>query len=79
MTWSKIELEGPAPACRLDLAVCVVELRVPLHNIEGVDMDMEGILTTSGHAKGVLEQELKPGSASSRDSWSDVNGKVLLS
>ena len=72
MTWSRVELQGPPPACRLDLAVCVVELRVPRHGL--LDQGSGDLSSTSGHAKEVLERELKPGSASSRDSWTDVSG-----
>lgn len=72
MTWTRIELQGPAPACRLDMAVCMVELRVPQHRAEG-PADGGLLTSTSSHAREVLERELKPGSASSRDSWTDVN------
>nr|KAG5712460.1 hypothetical protein BaRGS_011434 [Batillaria attramentaria] len=71
MAWTRIELQGPPPACRLDFALCVVELRVPR---KGAPTQGTGELTqASGHAREVLERELKPGSASSRDSWTDVN------
>ena len=76
MTWSRVELQGPPPACRLDLAVCVVELRVPRHGL--LDQGSGDLSSTSGHAKEVLERELKPGSASSRDSWTDVNGEWTM-
>lgn len=72
MTWTRLELQGPAPACRLDLALCVVDLKVPRHRVAGSDTSC-GISATSAHAKEVLERELKPGSASSRDSWTDVS------
>ena len=68
-----MELQGPAPACRLDLAVCVVPLRVPRGS--PLAPGSADLASTSGHAKEVLERELKPGSASSRDSWTDVNGE----
>ena len=80
MTWSRVELQGPPPACRLDVALCVAQLRVPrAAGGQGEPRAQGGggsgdLASTSGHAKEVLERELKPGSASSRDSWTDVNG-----
>ena len=68
-----MELQGPPPASRLDLAVCVVPLRVPRGSPQAPGS--ADLASTSGHAKEVLERELKPGSASSRDSWTDVNGE----
>ena len=35
------------------------------------------LAAASGHAREVMERELKPGSASSRDSWTDVNGTTF--
>lgn len=64
-TWCKIELAGPAPACRLDFGMCSVELSrdVPPSSSENGD-----ILETSRHAQDMLELAMKPGSASSRSS-----------
>lgn len=68
-TWSKLEFEGPAPPNRLDFAMCAIKLSVPVvcaQSPVGADLS-----NTSSQAKQVLERELKPGSASSRDSLSD--------
>ncbi|KAL8606435.1 hypothetical protein ACOMHN_060340 [Nucella lapillus] len=77
MAWTKLELQGPSPASRLDLALCLLPLRVPLTSepeaLAPRPESGELLSRSSGHARGVLERELKPGSASSRDSWTDVN------
>ncbi|XP_005088865.1 rab9 effector protein with kelch motifs [Aplysia californica] len=72
-TWTKLDFEGPAPANRLDFALCVVKLQVPRASAvpahaHGQEDDPS---ETSLKAREVLERELKPGSASSRDSVSD--------
>ena len=67
-TWSRLEFEVPAPANRLDFALCAVSLSVPLTQGGGGDGD---IGDTSAKVSEVMERELKPGSASSRESVSE--------
>ncbi|XP_076454949.1 uncharacterized protein LOC143289744 [Babylonia areolata] len=93
MTWTRLELQGPPPASRLDLALCPLPLPLPpsaspspsrlssssspppsTSPSSGWRPDSgDQLCRSSGHAREVLERELKPGSASSRDSWTDVN------
>ncbi|GFR78973.1 rab9 effector protein with kelch motifs [Elysia marginata] len=70
-SWSKLQFEGPAPPNRLDFAMCSIKLSVPVMS-EASALDAESELTgTSASTKETLERELKPGSASSRGSFSD--------
>ena len=72
--WTKVEIQGPAPPSRLDFAMCAVTLK----RANGAPADTADIANTSQHAKEVLEQELKPGSASSRDSHQESSrGRTL--
>lgn len=68
-SWSKLAVEGPTPANRLDFGLCQVKMRVPLTNsaTSCEDSGLE-LNDTSAKAREVLDRELKPGSASSRDS-----------
>lgn len=71
-SWSKLEFEGPAPPNRLDFAMCTIRLSVPVMSAEsalGAKSELEG---ASASTKETLERELKPGSASSRGSFSDT-------
>ena len=59
--WSRLELEGPAPACRLDFAMCSINFHVP-----SMSPDRTGDMNTArSQAKEVLEQEMRMGSAGS--------------
>ena len=59
--WSRLELEGPAPSCRLDFAMCTISLRAP-----SLGPDSTGDMNTArSQAKEVLEQEMRMGSAGS--------------
>ena len=69
---------GHAPSCRLDLTACVVGLLpVARHPPPPPQPSPADLAAASGHAREVMERELKPGSASSRDSWTDVNGTTF--
>ncbi|CAL1529655.1 unnamed protein product [Lymnaea stagnalis] len=70
-TWSKLEFEGPAPPNRLDFAMCAIKLSVPVACAQSPAGTEPDLSNTSMQVKQVLERELKPGSASSRDSLSD--------
>ncbi|KAK3088282.1 hypothetical protein FSP39_017081 [Pinctada imbricata] len=70
--WTKIELQGPPPPSRLDFGMCVVELTQSL----AIDQTPEeDIVTHAQQAKEILDRELKPGSASSRDSRQDTGSE----
>ncbi|KAH9496466.1 hypothetical protein Btru_010935 [Bulinus truncatus] len=69
--WTKIEFESPAPPNRLDFAMCAIKLRVPVQSCQSEADTPAELSKTSVQAKQILERELKPGSASSRDSVSD--------
>ena len=64
MQWSKVDLQGPPPACRLDLGMGVVTIRRPYPSLPQPD----DIVDLTAQAQEVVDRELKPGSASSRDS-----------
>ena len=70
-------LQGMPPACRLDLTACVVGLlpvaRHPLRRPSLRPLTWPPPRAT----REVMERELKPGSLSSRDSWTDVNGTTF--
>ena len=54
-------MEGPAPACRLDFAMCSIRVHVP-----STGPDCTGNMNTvRNQAKEVLEQEMRMGSAGS--------------
>ena len=57
MKWSRVELEGPAPACRLDFAMCNVGLRVGRATADSTD-DMN---TARSQAKDALEHQMRIG------------------
>ena len=78
-SWTKLEFEGPAPPNRLDFAMCSIKLSVPVMS-ESSAFDAESELTcASVSTKEILERELKPGSASSRGSFSDsASGNFIL-
>ncbi|XP_041370079.1 rab9 effector protein with kelch motifs-like [Gigantopelta aegis] len=69
LAWTKVDIQGPPPPSRLDFAMCAVTLNRDKHSAG----DTADIANTSQHAKEVLEQELKPGSASSRDSHQEYS------
>ncbi|CAG5125796.1 unnamed protein product [Candidula unifasciata] len=74
-SWSKIEFEKPTPPNRLDFAMCTIKLKVPVHSSTS-QQDLQTDLTSAcSKTLQVLERELKPGSASSRDSLSDSDIK----
>lgn len=77
MVWTQLQLCGPPPASRLDFAICMIELHVP--RTKGGRNDEDDLSKASGHAREVLEHEMKPGSASSRESWTDGGGKSFSS
>ena len=59
--WSRVDLEGPAPSCRLDFAMCSIRVHVP-----STGPDCTGNMNTArNQAKEVLEQEMRMGSAGS--------------
>ncbi|KAK0065875.1 rab9 effector protein with kelch motifs [Biomphalaria pfeifferi] len=72
-TWTKLDYESPAPPNRLDFAMCLIKLKVPLHSCQTESDTPAELSKTSVQAKQILERELKPGSASSRDSLSDTS------
>ena len=55
MKWSKVELDGPPPACRLDFGVCSVRMKVPLRPPD----DIEDIAASSLQAKEVIGSQLR--------------------
>ncbi|KAL3871702.1 hypothetical protein ACJMK2_039685 [Sinanodonta woodiana] len=72
LTWTKIDLQGPPPATRLDFGMCILELKRSPGTEETSD-----IANASNRVLDVLEREMaKPGSASSRGSHSE-NGAEL--
>ncbi|XP_046560835.1 rab9 effector protein with kelch motifs-like [Haliotis rubra] len=75
MVWTKVELQGPPPPSRLDFGMCVINLFRSQNPNQDLSTD---IAATSKKAQEVLDTELKPGSASSRDSRQD-NGPDLAS
>lgn len=68
MLWTKVELQGPPPACRLDFGMCQVSLFWSLMRVT----DDQDLVTQVQQTKEILDRELKPGSASSRDSRQDT-------
>lgn len=75
--WTKIELQGPPPACRLDFGLCVIRLR---RNLVAMDTGTD-VVTTTKQAQDVLEREMaKPGSATSRSSCPEFgfNGNIYV-
>ncbi|XP_069120568.1 rab9 effector protein with kelch motifs-like [Argopecten irradians] len=64
MVWTKMELQGPPPACRLDFGMCYLELERSFPDTAEDD----DIVGATLEAQEVLDRELKPGSASSRGS-----------
>ncbi|XP_059140080.1 rab9 effector protein with kelch motifs-like [Physella acuta] len=68
-TWTQVKFEGPAPPNRLDFAMCTIRLKFPAHCPQAhPESQLSGVSTK---VKEVLERELKPGSASSRESVSE--------
>ncbi|GFO48578.1 Rab9 effector protein with kelch motifs [Plakobranchus ocellatus] len=70
-SWTKLEFDGPAPPNRLDFAMCAIQLSVPAMSAASMSDAQLELTGASSSTKEVLERELKPGSASSRDSFSD--------
>lgn len=67
--WTKLELQGPPPACRLDFGMCVIQLR---RNLVTMDTASD-VVSATKQAKDVLEREMaKPGSATSRSSCPEL-------
>ena len=76
LQWTKLDIQGPPPPCRLDFGMCVVELRRRLHTESTSE-----VVSATKQAQEVLEKEMaKPGSASSRSSCPDfaVTGTVKI-
>lgn len=71
MLWTKVELQGPPPACRLDFGMCQVSLFRSLTRVT----DDQDLVTQVQQTKEILDRELKPGSASSRDSRQDTGSE----
>ena len=55
LKWSRVDIEGPAPACRLDFGMCVIKLKVPLYSNESVD----DIVGNSLQAREVIGTQLR--------------------
>lgn len=72
MLWTKVELQGPPPACRLDFGMCQVSLFRSLTRVT----DDQDLVTQVQQTKEILDRELKPGSASSRDSRQDTGSGI---
>ena len=53
--WSKTELGGPPPACRLDFGVCKVRMRVSIRTPD----DTEDIAASSLQAKEVIGSQVR--------------------
>ncbi|RUS84867.1 hypothetical protein EGW08_007408, partial [Elysia chlorotica] len=70
-SWTKLEFEGPAPPNRLDFAMCTIRLRVPTLSASLAAEGESELTGACANTKEILERELKPGSASSRSSFSD--------
>lgn len=73
MLWTKVELQGPPPACRLDFGMCQVSLFRSLTRVT----DDQDLVTQVQQTKEILDRELKPGSASSRDSRQDTGSGTV--
>lgn len=73
MLWTKVELQGPPPACRLDFGMCQVSLFRSLTQVT----DDQDLVTQVQQTKEILDRELKPGSASSRDSRQDTGSGTV--
>ena len=67
LTWTKLDIQGPPPPCRLDFGMCVIQLRRSLPTESTSE-----VVSATKQAQDTLEREMaKPGSASSRSSCPD--------
>lgn len=67
LQWTKLDIQGPPPPCRLDFGMCMIQLRRGLATESTSD-----VVSATRQAQETLEREMtKPGSASSRSSCPD--------
>ena len=72
MKWTRLPIEGPPPASRLDFAMCHIRLCVPVTGDMSPETDA-GLLAASSAAKEVLDSQLRLGSAGSSGSVGRVS------
>jgi hypothetical protein len=73
--WTKIDLQGPPPGCRLDFGMCLINLK---RSVVTTDTTND-VVNATKQAKDVLEREMtKPGSASSRTSCPELGTSGIL-
>ncbi len=78
MKWTRLPIEGPPPASRLDFAMCHIRLCVPVTGDMSPDKDA-GLLAASIAAKDVLDSQLRLGSAGSSSSVGRVSAGSSVS